>query len=333
MEWRRLAVFGLGMVILGGSCACSSAQGDAAAAGASGMNAAGASNPSGGEANAGSAQVGTANGGDSGAANGGTGGTGGTASACSEHPTPLHAQGTLVSLALAPTLSGKPFEFGQPNQSVDGGSIVPTNFRFYVSEVQLLSSSGSPVAVDLVNAAGALEPYGVHLFNAEEEDTAVLRVLAPAGDYEGLRFALGLKLSCNQQRPENLGEPLTDVSQMTWPHTGGFLFLRYEGLYTASDGSTKNVPAGIPSVVHMGGSIAQEMVPSVSVAGAFSVPASGSLDKRLGVAMEQIFAGSTAEIDVSDVAVGLLSTPEAIAGERLRRKLPDLTVFALDPAL
>jgi hypothetical protein len=289
---------------------------------------AGTSNPGAGDGNQ--------SGGNGSASSGGTGsgGSGGgvAATTCLEHSTPLRAQGTVLSLSLTPTLSGKPFEFGQPNAAADGGSIVPTNFRFYVSEVQLLASGGNPVPVDLVTATGALEPYGVHLFNAEEGDTSTLRVLAPAGDYQGLRFALGIKLACNQQLPANLAEPLTDVSQMTWPHTGGFLFLRYESLYQGSSAGMP-VPAGIPTVVHMGGSITQESVPHVSVPSLFSVPGSGTLEKRLGVAMDQIFAGSTADIDVSDVAVGLLSTPESIAGERLRRRLPDLSVFVLDPTL
>jgi hypothetical protein len=326
MNSRLRAVLGLGMLILASSLGCSSAHTDAAVAGASGANVAGASNSVAGDANVGGANSGTANGGTS------SGGSTATVSGCLEHPPALRTRGATLSLAITPTLSGKPFEFGQPNAFADGGSLVPTNFRFYVSEVQLLPNGGAPVAVDLVTLTGEPEPYGVHLFNAEEDDTATLRVLAPAGDYKGLSFALGIKLACNQQAPATMGEPLTDVSQMTWPHAGGYLFLRYESLYTDKDGKMAMRP-GVPAVVHMGGNITKEFVPRVTVSSAFSLSASGTLEKRLGVAMEQIFAGSTADIDVSDVAVGFLSTPESIAGERLRRELPDLSVFALDPAL
>ena len=96
--------------------------------------------------------------------------------------------------------------------------------------------------------------------------TSTVRVLAPAGQYAGLSFALGIKLSCNQQRPASLSEPLTDTSQMTWPHTGGFLFLRYEGRYTAAGRRSHPAQApalGIPPAVHMGGDIRQELVPRV----------------------------------------------------------------------
>ena len=239
----------------------------------------------------------------------------------------------MLSLPLQLVLSGKPFVFGQPNLLADGGSLVPLNVRFYISEVELLRSSGeAPVAVDVVTAAGAPAPYGVHLFNAEEADSSTLRVLAPAGEYSGLGFAIGIKLGCNQQPPAGLTDPLSAPSQMTWPHTGGFLFLRYEGRYGGSGGSGGSASAvGIPSMVHMGGSITAERVPRVTVLGAFSVPASGSIEKGLSVLMDQIFAGASAELDVSDVAVGLLSTPESIAGERLRRRLPELQAFVLEP--
>jgi hypothetical protein len=159
-------------------------------------------------------------------------------------------------------------------------------------------------------------------------------VLAPPGQYTGLSFALGIKLSCNQQSPAELTDPLTDTSQMTWPHTGGFLFLRYEGRYTGADSGGAGGAGsalGFPPAVHMGGDITKERVPRVTIAGALSIPASGTLEKGVSVVMDEIFKGATADLDVSDVATGLLSTPEAIAGERLRRQLSELHAFVLEP--
>jgi hypothetical protein len=81
----------------------------------------------------------------------------------------------------------------------------------------------------------------------------------------------------------------------------------------------------------MGGDIRQELVPTVTVSGTLSVPASGTFEKGLTMVMDEVFAGATADVDVSDRAVGLLSTPEAIAGERLRRELPGRQLFVLQP--
>jgi hypothetical protein len=314
MNLRRLAMLGWGTAILAGSFGCSSAHDDAAAAGGS--------NASAGNASAGNASLG------GGTSSGGAGGgAGATDSACAAHSIPLRTQGTVLSLAITPTLDGKPFAFGQPNALTDGGSLVPLNFRFYISQVQLLKSGGDPVPVDLVTATGELEPYGVHLFNAEDDQTSRVRVLAPAGDYVGIDFGLGIKLGCNQQAPSTLDEPLSDVSQMTWPHTGGFLFLRYEGRYTAADGSAVP-PSGVPSAVHMGGNITQELAPRVSLPHSFTISPTDPREMALSLSMDELFKGATANIDVSDVPVGIPSTPESVAGERLRRGLPGLHLFA-----
>src|SRR5262245_4655415 len=145
MKSRLAAVLGASVAILAGVLGCSSAdKGVAAAGGASGgsgENLAGAANPS--------------------SAGGGSGGAPMTNSACVEHVTAQRTQGTVLSLAVSPTLAGKPFSFGQPNAMADGASLVPLNFRFYISEVQLLPSSGEPIAVDLVTPAGDPEPYGL----------------------------------------------------------------------------------------------------------------------------------------------------------------------------
>jgi len=313
MKWQSLAVLLAQAAALAGVLGCSS---DARSRGGPGGGAAGLS-------------------GASNLSSGGGGSAGSTDSACLENPTPRRSQGSVLSLPLQLVMDGKPFVFGQPNALADGGSLVPLNLRFYISEVELLRAGGqASIPVDVVTTSGVSEPYGVHFFNAEDGDSSTLRVLAPPGDYAGLSFALGIKLSCNQQTPASLTDPLTDSSQMTWPHTGGFLFLRYEGRSASADGGGSAGATSaheIPAAVHMGGNITQELVPRVTVPGALSLPMGGRLEKSMSVVMDEIFKGATSNIDVSDVAIGLLSTPEAEAGERLRRELPALHAFVLEP--
>ncbi|MEI9941001.1 MAG: MbnP family protein [Pseudomonadota bacterium] len=315
MKLTLPAVLLAGATALGGSLGCSSdTQNGAGPLGGTAGTSAASNLSGGGGANAGEGAV--------------------TDGVCPEHPTPQHAQGTLLSLSLQLVMAGKPFVFGQPNALPDGGSLIPINLRFYISEVKLLSSSGEPLAVDAVTEAGVPEPYGVHFFNAEDADSSTLRVLAPPGEYAGLSFALGLKLACNQQPPAGLSDPLTDSSQMTWPQTGGFLFLRYEGRYAAADGAGASGASStdqIPSAVHMGGDITKELVPSVTVSGALSLPPSGTLEKGLNVVMDEIFKGATSNIDVSDESVGFLATADAVAGLRLRHDWSELHVFVLEP--
>ena len=288
----------------------------------------------GGSAGAANANLGGADGiagSGAGALGGSSGSSAAPDSACAEHPTPQRTQGTALSLSIEPVLAAKPFVFGAPNALPDGGSVVPSNFRFYVSAVQLLRSSGDPVAVDLVTAAGEPEPYGVHLFTADDDDTTKLRVLAPAGEYTGVSFALGIKLACNKPFPGDMAEPLTVTSQMTWP-AAGYLYLRYEALNTPAEGSAST--GKVPPAVHMGGSVVTELVPRVTVSGPLSVPASGTLVKSLQLSMDEIFAGATADIDVSKTEgldPGLLSEDAVVAGERLRQELPKRPVFSFGP--
>jgi hypothetical protein len=50
----------------------------------------------------------------------------------------------------------------------------------------------------------------------------------------------------------------------------------------------------------------------------------------LNVVMDEIFQGASSNVDVSGMP-GLSPAADSIAGERLRRRLPDLHVFELEP--
>ena len=139
-------------------------------------------------------------------------------SSCVVMPAPLRTSGTLLELTIDPMLGGQPFVYGEPNRlgAEVTGTVTPLNFRLYISEVRLLTAAGGSVPVDVVTAARLPEPYDVHLFNAEDESSRVLRVLAPPGTYTGVEFILGLNDACNTSSMAGRKPPLTDTSQMTW---------------------------------------------------------------------------------------------------------------------
>ncbi|WP_437611545.1 MbnP family protein [Sorangium sp. So ce834] len=271
---------------------------------------------------------------------GGAGGAGGAAEAtwpagCAEQPAPIRTEGALVELAFELVLDGKPFLFGEPNAAPDGSAVTPLNVRFYVSHAALIQAGGELVPVDIVGPDGAPAPHGVHFYNAEEPGSATLRLRAPAGSYEGVSFVWGLHQACNVSQPAQNVAPLSDASQMTWPHTG-YLFLRYEGRVDPPAGGDPVDPEGgtatVPPAVHMGGNLAMDLAPRVEVRGPVSVPASGSTGKVVRLVMDEVFEGATADVDLT----GYIGPPgpvgdELLAGERLRRSLPALTVFAFDP--
>ncbi|WP_437999617.1 MbnP family protein [Sorangium sp. So ce185] len=326
------SLFGFIGVLLGVAAACGAPSPQQTASGTGG---AGGSEPdeAGGASDTGGAP------GDGGAGGaGGDGGAGGEAEAtwpagCAQQPAPIRTEGAIVELAFELVLGGEPFVFGEPNAAPDGSTVTPLNARFYVSHAALIQAGGDLVPVDIVGPDGAPAPHGVYFYNAEDPGSATLRLRAPAGSYEGVSFVWGLHQACNVSQPAQNVAPLSDASQMTWPHTG-YLWLRYEGRVDPPAGGEPVEPddGTVPPAVHMGGNLVMDLVPRVEVRGAVSVPESGSTGKVVRVAMDEVFAGATADVDLT----GYMGPPgpvgdELLAGERLRRSLPDLTVFAFGP--
>jgi len=249
-----------------------------------------------------------------------TGGSGGMGpDLCPENPS-LHQPGqTAFELAFTPVLAGKPLLDGEPN-ILPGGQLVPMNVRFYVSELSLVKGDGSLVAVDLVTPLGTPEPYGIHLVNFEEAESTKIHVAAPAGTYTGARFTFGINDACNAGGPSRK-PPLSVASEMSWPHVAGFLFLRYEAKWTADAGATQAAP---PELIHMGGVVGSVAAPTANVTGSLTVTAGASTPRTIQVSFDEIFRAASSTEAVSDIPI---PTPEVIAGERLRRHVPELAIF------
>jgi hypothetical protein len=296
------------------------------AAGAGGASAAGNGGAVGAAGISGAAGTPIDAGGDAPADDGGS-----AAGVCAQAPVPRRSTGTILELPFEAVFEGQPFVYGEANTVAPGQSVIPTNFRFYVSEVALIEPGNRSIAVDAVSASRGVLPYGVFLFNAESADAQTLRVLAPPGSYDGLSFVLGLTPACNQGSAAGRVFPLSADSQMTWPIPIGYLFLRYESVVTgavdAGDG------ARVPRAIHMGGDIRNLNVPggiSVRVDGALSVPADGSVRKVVRVAMDQIFAGATSDVDLTGFPFAA-DADEIADGERLRRSGAGLPLFTFAP--
>jgi len=252
---------------------------------------------------------------------------------CPEVPAAHVASGTVVEIPFHLTLQDRPLQFAEANPLLGGGTLTPLDLRFYVSEVALLRGNADALPVDIVTSAGTVAPYGVHLFNADDETSTTLRLLVPAGDYTGMTFLVGLVQDCNVQNPGLVREPLTATSQMTWPGAG-YLFLRYQGLSSMpTQGSGGDAGAGdsvtvLPSAIHMGGNLVQALVPAVRVEGALSVPPQGPFTKSMQVSLDELFKGALSDVDLT----GFAGPPggEVLSGERLRRSLPTLQVFSFE---
>lgn len=241
---------------------------------------------------------------------------------CPEVSTPRLTSGSTLELDFQLMLQGNPFVFGEDNAVTTGGTVTPLGVRFYVSEVALERANADAVPVDIVMANGAPAPYGVYFFNAESATPEPLRLLSPPGDYTAITFLLGLTQPCNTRSAEESKAPLSATSTMTWPHTG-YLFLRYEGRFTPSGGGEPST--GLPPAIHMGGNLFEALAPKVYLEGTFSMPAAGTVAKNVHFAMEEVFDGAMANVDLT----GFFGPPgeEVVAGERLRRSMPELNIF------
>lgn len=248
---------------------------------------------------------------------------------CPESPAPRQPIGTIVEIPLGLSLNGNVVHFGEPNPAAAGATITPLNVRFYLSNVALTKSGGAAVVpVDIVTAAGAAAPYGVHFFNGEDPATQVLRIRAPAGSYDGMQFSFGLADACNAGLPER-NPPLSAASQMTWPHGFGYLFFRYEARVDGgSDAGDGGATAPIPAAIHMGGFPHLVMAPGLRAGGTMTVPATGAAH-TLFLAMDEVFRGAR----MSAQSQLPLQPPgaEAALGENLRQAAPQLTLFVLAP--
>lgn len=227
-----------------------------------------------------------------------------------------------VQVQLDLRTNDEPFVFGEPNSLQAGGTVLPTNFRFYLSQFSLYRGEERHPAT-LVDAEGAALAYGVQLVNAEDQATLSFDLASEPGEYDGISFLLGLSHGCNQAF-QPLKAPLDDASQLKWPHVLGFLFLRFEGnLDQLADPET-------PNEIHMGSAAGDAgFAPEFFL----SLPQGqdpGTLS--LTVALDAILEAAAADTDLSDFYLPPPAPPtideEVLAGERLRRAALDFEIFS-----
>jgi hypothetical protein len=272
----------------------------------------------------GSATAGQSNS-SAGSGSGGSAGTAGSAPAPCPEVVAAHA-GANAALELLTALffEGTALSPGQPNTLPGGGVLTPLNVRFYMSNVALLREDGSSAPADLVDATGAVKPYGVQLINTDDDSAMSLRLLGPAGSYTGIRFTFGIDDSCNSGGSERR-PPLAASSGMTWPPPFGYLFFRYEAMYVTAAGEATTPPLAI----HMGGLPGGLMAPVVTAKGSITLSEANATHATLRLMLDQVFAAARTTIDIGN----FVGPPgdEVAAGERLRLLAPELPVFVLVP--
>jgi uncharacterized repeat protein (TIGR04052 family) len=143
-----------------------------------------------------------------------------------------------VTLRFAAQVNGQPFACGQSYGDIGTtrSTITPSDYRFYVSDVQLIDASGRAVPVTLTQD-GTWQRDRVALLDFENgsgpcrNGTAAtntsVRGSVPAGSYTGLRFTLGVPFAANHGDPTTAPSPL-NLTAMFWNWQGGYKFIKFD---------------------------------------------------------------------------------------------------------
>lgn len=175
-----------------------------------------------------------------------SGGAAGTANCPGPTPAPLAAAARL-ELPTRITVSGTAAVVGEPGVARTGREFRLSLFKFFLSQPVLLSADGTETKAQFVNAAGAPEPYELHLVDADDAATQLLRLQTASGNYTALRFGVGVPAACNVMSSTAQVYPLNPDSEMFWDWGSRFMFIRIEGNTRAAA-----VAAWEPFMYHVG---------------------------------------------------------------------------------
>lgn len=163
-------------------------------------------------------------------------------------PAASSAGAQAVTLQFAAQVNGQAFACGQSYAGVGTtrSTITPSDYRFYVSEVQLIDASGRAVPVTLAQD-GTWQRDGLALLDFENgsgpcrNGTAAMnssvRGTVPAGRYTGLRFTVGVPFAANHGDPTTAPSPL-NLTAMFWNWQGGYKFIKFDTATTGQPATT-----------------------------------------------------------------------------------------------
>jgi uncharacterized repeat protein (TIGR04052 family) len=129
------------------------------------------------------------------------------------------------------------------NLGTNDSSLVLSDFRFYVQDVALKNAAGEWVPVQLEDEGNPFQVGGVALLDFEDgcgelgnpELNEVVLGTVPAGEYDGLRFQMGVPFELNHQDDGPAESPL-NVTSLFWNWQGGYKFLRIDsGQFSDND--------------------------------------------------------------------------------------------------
>ncbi len=192
------------------------------------------------------------------AVDGGTATNDATSDAATPTPTPpdagLDAASQITTLTFAAKVGTETFSCNATFQlGTPSTAVTPLDFRFYVSEVELVRADGTRAPLALVpDGKWQLDDVALLDFengaagcasNGTPDTNAVVRGIAAPGSYTGVRFVVGVPFAKNHGNQATAPSPL-NLGQMFWSWRSGYKFLKIDGQPEADAGPRFNLHLG-----------------------------------------------------------------------------------------
>jgi uncharacterized repeat protein (TIGR04052 family) len=143
-----------------------------------------------------------------------------------------------VTLRFKPMIGDKAFACGESYEGigVTNSKVTPTDFRLYVHNIRLVGADSKEIPVELVqDGRWQLENLALLDFengsgpcaNGTPDTRDFVKGAAPAGDYTGVKFSVGVPFNRNHAEPAKAPSPL-NLTQLFWVWNGGYKFARIE---------------------------------------------------------------------------------------------------------
>jgi uncharacterized repeat protein (TIGR04052 family) len=168
-----------------------------------------------------------------------------------------------VTLRFEAQINGQPFRCGERYIQVGSkaATVTPTDFRFFVSGIELLDRNGKAVPLSL-EQDGRWQLGNIALLDFEDGSgpcrngstalNTTVRGSVAAGEYAGLRFTLGVPFEHNHADPTTAPAPLNNTA-MFWNWRGGYKFLKVD------------MHGGAPGYsIHLGSTVCSSASPTVA---------------------------------------------------------------------
>ncbi len=159
------------------------------------------------------------------------------------------------------------------NVGTTNSTLTPKDFRFYVHDVTLIRADGEAVPMQL-EQDGKWQLQNIALLDFEDKTGSCdgnpdmnmeIKGMAPAGEYTGIKFKLGVPTAMNHGDPNAAESPL-NLTSMFWTWRFGHKFARL-------DMTTTGMPQGY--FIHLGSTACEAVEATESTEGNLKVSHAG----------------------------------------------------------